>query len=386
MGLLRSGSHHGLDELNASPYSRARHTAAGLRKAGQLEAVRDSAAESRSTSSEDEDAMSRKSSHLNLSSGVFSRTLLQRHLSSLARPVSTRPPPEAGSCSASPETSAPPSPSVVRRAAASPTAAAWYPVVLVCHKTVHPSRYLRHITRGYRPDGCHGITAALFQVHNQTFNIWSHLLGIPYVASFWWAWAATNPLEEPYILALRLHAAVGVAVGMASACYHAGESSSKRETLLAADQGCAFVSCAAHAMLIVHFELSRARPIAAAVTVLFLAAAAIIGLAAFISGAMNLTPKSVVSGVMGLPNLVALAAWAAAPPTPTSPELAAWAGLFGITVTVWVLFLPERWMPDGTLNWIGNSHNIMHVMVIVVFAHLQAIYGTRLAWAAGIEG
>jgi len=38
------------------------------------------------------------------------------------------------------------------------------------------------------------------------------------------------------------------------------------------------------------------------------------------------------------------------------------------------------------LNWFGNSHNIMHVMVIVVFAHIQAIYGTRLAWAAGIEG
>ena len=25
-------------------------------------------------------------------------------------------------------------------------------------------------------------------------------------------------------------------------------------------------------------------------------------------------------------------------------------------------------------------------MVIVVFAHIQGIYGTRLAWAAGIEG
>jgi len=39
--------------------------------------------------------------------------------------------------------------------------------------------------------------------------------------------------------------------------------------------------------------------------------------------------------------LVALAAWASAPPTPTSPELAVWAALFGITVTVWCSFSPS---------------------------------------------
>jgi predicted membrane channel-forming protein YqfA (hemolysin III family) len=385
MVLLRRGSRNGLEELSASPFSRARCTAADLRKAEQPEALRDNAAESRSTSSDDESALSREASHLNLDSGIFSPALLQRHLSGLTRPDSARPAPDAKASDLGVKPSAPPSPSAARRAS-SPAAAASYPVVLVCHKTVHPSRYLRHITRGYRPDGCHGIAAALFQLHNQSFNIWSHLLGIPYVASFWWAWTPSDPLEEPYILALRLHAAVGILVGIASAFYHAGEASTRRDILLAADQGCAFVSCAAHAMLITHFELSRVRPTAAAATVLALAVAAVAGMAAFISGAMNQTPKSVVSAVMGLPNLVALAAWAAAPPTPTSPELAVWAGLFGVTVMIWVLFLPERWMPDGALNWIGNSHNIMHVMVIVVFAHIQAIYGTRLAWAAGIDG
>lgn len=382
MFLLRKSGRNRLDELDVLSCLSVRHPAADRRTAEQPGAVHDNAAERRSLSSE-ENALSREASHLNLSCGVFSSALLQRHLSGLARFDSIRPAPDDKAFST--ELPVPPSPAAARRTASS-KAAASYPVVLVCHKTVHPARCLRHITLGYRPDGCHGVAAALCQLHNQSFNIWSHLLGIPYVASFLWAWTASDPREEPYILALRLHAAVGIAVGIASACYHAGEASSKREMLLAADQGCAFVSCAAHAMLITHFELSRACPVAAAATVVALAAGAVAGMTAFVSGAMNHTPKSVISGVMGLPNLVALAAWAAAPPTPTSPELAVWAALFGITVTVWVLFLPERWLPDGALNWFGNSHNIMHVMVIVVFAHIQAIYGTRLAWAAGIEG
>jgi len=87
---------------------------------------------------------------------------------------------------------------------------------------------------------------------------------------------------------------------------------------------------------------------------------------------------------MGLPNLVAFCAWATAAPTPTTHDLAKWCGIFAVTVAVWVLFLPERWLPDGALNYFGNSHNIMHVMVIVVFAHIQEIYGVRLAWAAGL--
>jgi len=65
---------------------------------------------------------------------------------------------------------------------------------------------------------------------------------------------------------------------------------------------------------------------------------------------------------MGMPNLAAMAAWGIAQPTPTTSELATWGSIFGLTVAIWVLFLPERWLPDGALTLVGNSHNIMHIV------------------------
>mmetsp|Transcript_35762 Transcript_35762/g.114993 ORF Transcript_35762/g.114993 Transcript_35762/m.114993 type:complete len:88 (-) Transcript_35762:148-411(-) len=82
---------------------------------------------------------------------------------------------------------------------------------------------------------------------------------------------------------------------------------------------------------------------------------------------------------MGLPLVIGLVGLAAASPTPTAPALAAWAALFAVTVAIWVLQIPERWFAPGTLDLVANSHNWMHVLVIVVFAELQRIYTDRLS-------
>ena len=45
-------------------------------------------------------------------------------------------------------------------------------------------RFNEHIHRGYRCQfiGVYGVARTLFMIHNETFNIWSHLLG----AIFFW--------------------------------------------------------------------------------------------------------------------------------------------------------------------------------------------------------
>ena len=39
------------------------------------------------------------------------------------------------------------------------------------------------VLSGYRSDNCYSLSVALFRVHNETFNIWSHILGFIFVAS-----------------------------------------------------------------------------------------------------------------------------------------------------------------------------------------------------------
>merc|ERR1712051_368359 len=58
-------------------------------------------------------------------------------------------------------------------------------IELVHQLSVAPDRRLSPwILSSYRPDGCASVWVALFQLHNQTVNIWSHVLGLFVVASY----------------------------------------------------------------------------------------------------------------------------------------------------------------------------------------------------------
>ncbi|EOD41790.1 hypothetical protein EMIHUDRAFT_194309 [Emiliania huxleyi CCMP1516] len=253
------------------------------------------------------------------------------------------------------------------------------PWVLVDASAVAADRALPHILSSYRPEGCTSVLRALFTLHNQSLNIYTHLLGLPYVASFVIAPPPSSAAAGPFVAALRAHAAVALLVGVASDLTLV--SSCGRQLLLAIDQG----------------------PLLARRLLIALAAAALAGFWSFVSGvlqlapeagpsrnffqaawnfpigALNSRPKAVVAGVMGLPLVIGLAGLAAASPTPTAPALAVWAALFAVTVAIWVLQIPERWFAPGTLDLVANSHNWMHVLVIVVFAKLQRIYTDRLS-------
>ena len=56
-------------------------------------------------------------------------------------------------------------------------------------------------------------------------------------------------------------------------------------------------------------------------------------------------------------------AWVCSHPTESTPSLAMSALTLGIATVVWVGKMPERFLPPGTLDLFGNSHNIMHVLV-----------------------
>jgi len=235
MVVTRSSSRSGLDSSMPSLDVRRRNTAGTASGAPGRSAD--------STSSDDEDALSRETSHLNLSALVFSLIALQRRLSGMAKSsrlsrvipgsslkvleggaetAARRPGQSAASCG----TVAYPvvlvcTKSIIPDQVNRGTVA--YPVVLVCTKSIIPDRANRHITTHYRPDGSASVLAAFFQFHNQTINIWSHMLGLPYVFSYLSMWSASGPAEDSYVLALQLHTCIGMLVGAASVAYHAGE-------------------------------------------------------------------------------------------------------------------------------------------------------------------
>lgn len=113
------------------------------------------------------------------------------------------------------------------------------PWVLVEASAVAADRALPHILSSYRPEGCTSVLRALFTLHNQSLNIYTHLLGLPYVASFVIAPPPSSAAAGPFVAALRAHAAVALLVGAASVAYHAGEAAPlrARQLLLDAEDG-----------------------------------------------------------------------------------------------------------------------------------------------------
>mmetsp|Transcript_23531 Transcript_23531/g.38848 ORF Transcript_23531/g.38848 Transcript_23531/m.38848 type:complete len:339 (-) Transcript_23531:154-1170(-) len=260
---------------------------------------------------------------------------------------------------------------------------------LVDQFSVAPDRRSLFILTSYRPDGCTSLWVALFGVHNQTVNIWSHLLGLFVVANYF----NRSDSHHTHVAMLHAHAAVVFFTGIASVAYHVGECLPRpfRDVLLVIDFCGAYSSCASHAALITFFELGRTNHEVAAGILWAIGFSVVAGLPLIILAKICNVPKYVMASVMGLPLLLGIAAWVLAHPTPSTPLLARWAATFACAVGVWVFHLPERLLPSlglqpGSLDLVFNSHNVMHVLVLYVFCEIQAIYGNRLSWAVGSEG
>ena len=232
-----------------------------------------------------------------------------------------------------------------------------------------------YVLWGFRPDNDTSITHALFRLHNESFNIWSHLAGtIIFVLP-----RIIGPGVEgaPWLsAALRCHAIVAACCGFASAAYHVCESwpTSSYSRLLALDYTMAYVATVSHSFLIACFE-TRDQPLlcAALITPLLLLGAK--GAHFFLRLQSNNTTDSRASVVrtMVAPFILALPLILRALlfPSAITPVLLRWMAAFVVATLAWVLELPERLFRPGTFDLIGKSHNVMHVMVLVVWQELH---------------
>ena len=250
-----------------------------------------------------------------------------------------------------------------------------------CDKILAYRAHNRYILSGHRPDNDTNLVHALFRLHGQSFNIWSHLAGtfifvIPRVVS------DHSIAGAPWLsVALRLHAAIGAACGLASAAYHICESwpTAQYSTLLALDYTMAYVATVSHSCLIAAYETAD-HPYLCASLLLPLCLLGAKGSHYFFasqSKSNTTDPRHKVFLTMFMPFLVTLPIIARALVVPSGLTwvLLRWIAAFIVAVASWLLLLPERLFPAGTFDYIGNSHNVMHVMVLVVWQQLH--FGIR---------
>jgi len=179
---------------------------------------------------------------------------------------------------------------------------------------------------------------------------------------------------------LTVHVFAGCLCAVLSISYHIYESFPRNlhDRMLSADQAGAFLGCASHGMLITAFELSHRWQRAARAIMLALSAVSVFGVWFCVTGRLLSSPRKRACIVMLLPVTITTVAWVCSHPTESTPSLAMSALTLGIATVVWVGKMPERFLPPGTLDLFGNSHNIMHVLVIFVFLQLQWHYSDKL--------
>ena len=51
--------------------------------------------------------------------------------------------------------------------------------------------------------------------------------------------------------------------------------------------------------------------------------------------------------------------------------LVRWGLAFAAACGVWLTQFPERFFAPGTFDYLGNSHNLMHFLVLVVYQQLH---------------
>lgn len=254
-------------------------------------------------------------------------------------------------------------------------------VRLVSSKEVLTYRaHNKWILNGFRQDDDTSIVTALFRVHGQTFNIWSHLAGtvlfvVPHLLS-------PSIPGAPWISeALRLHTFIAACCGLASAAFHIVESWSTRSysLLLALDYTMAYAATVSHSFLIAVYETADTPWLCTAIVLPLVAMGAFGTHFFFVSqqGSNTDDPLIRIFLVMTGPFFFAL-------PivlkhliftSELTIVLLRWMLAFAVASAAWLLMLPERLFPPGTFDYMGNSHNVMHVMVLVVWQQLH--FGIR---------
>ena len=231
-----------------------------------------------------------------------------------------------------------------------------------------------YVLTGYRPDLCYSPSAALCQMHNETINIWSHLVGSFFVGSYLLRFRVPMCALQSHVL--DVHVASALVLGVCSTLFHIGESFAYEhyQALLKADTASVFVACVANANVIVAFELHPVDPQTALVLLATLVLLASIGACTFLFGTVSAHPVTMLI-LYVLPFVPIGIAWGIAFDTARNAFLASWVALLAATTIIWLTKFPEVCAPPGSCDLVGNSHNLMHVLTLVTWAWLHDEYG-----------
>lgn len=236
-----------------------------------------------------------------------------------------------------------------------------------------------YVLSGYRPDGCYSASVALFRFHNETVNIWSHIAGFMLVGSY--IVQPRAPVCPRLSYALNFHILCGMLCAGCSTLYHIGECFSHGcySKLLKADMAAAFLCCVAHTVVVVCFELHHLDPAFAIGLLALVAVIALVGLYIFLLGDASLYPF-VSAAVYASPLVLIGVVWVTSFNSARNWFLLSWSLVFLVTLVLWLGKLPEKLLPSGTVDFIGNSHNLMHLLVIAVWVMLHNEYGVVVAY------
>lgn len=252
----------------------------------------------------------------------------------------------------------------------------WIPLVKRDSVAAHRGSN-KYLLSGFRACGDNSWSSALFRLHGQTVNIWSHLAGASIFVLP--GLFAPSHAHAPWMtLVLRLHSLVALACGWISAAYHVVESWSPSiySQLLALDYTFAYIATVSHAMLIACYETHEHVHVCWPL-LLVLSACAYRGSRFFLvaQAKSNKTDSEGSIGlVMGAPLLLVLplVLHALVFQTALAAVLVRWMLAFFVSAVAWMLQLPERFFAPGTFDYIGNSHNVMHIGVLFVYLALHS--------------
>ena len=267
------------------------------------------------------------------------------------------------------------------KVAGQPAKPQWLPLVGFKDMPDHRATN-KYLLKGYRAQDDVSLRTALFRGHSETVNIWSHLAGslllLPCLFGDYYEhtpWLST---------VLRVHAAIGVCCGFASVVFHISESFplDVYNRCIQLDYAFAFLATVSHSALLAAVFF-RETPHVAAPLLALLLLISVLGVRLFVAQTdadANNTQRHAdrgstmrVAGIMLVPVLLAV-------PICThvllfdpdfGPVVLSWVLSFAVAALVWLFKLPERLFPPGTFDYVGNSHNVMHVMVLVTFLYLH---------------
>lgn len=251
-------------------------------------------------------------------------------------------------------------------------------------------QFNKFVLHGYRPHGPeHGVGAALASLlyfHNETLNVFTHLIGALICAY----WAAFPPVDLPHYWAVRLADATAAVCLLGSATYHlfmsATPTRAEYTALLAADLFGVVLAGAGAAFAGGWLSLPCA-PLPLVLGLCLLPSLIALGWVLFV--ARTAAERTVGAGLQIASRIVYIVGGAVTGagwwPAPVLAGHLLSEGALGFGGLLSATRVPERWAPPGSplFTFVLQSHIIMHVCAAGVMLMQHVLLTIRVEALAG---